>query len=228
MDAKRMGDFIAARRKALGLTQLQLAEQLHVTDKAVSRWERGVGLPDVGSMEALAEALEVTLLELVRGQRQEEERISTAEAEQLLTEALHLSERPVTAQLAKALLMVFAVAALPLLFLLFGNGRVVFCNAGSILLGLAAWAIPLTQLSRIRAGDGAAAHIASFSLALASLALQFFQIGVRVDAGDWSALMDTIHALSEVVVLFSLVTILLNIAAARFQMHRVRRSGAGK
>ena len=42
MDAKRLGAFIAERRKELGLTQALLAEQLYVTDKAISRWERGV------------------------------------------------------------------------------------------------------------------------------------------------------------------------------------------
>ena len=42
MDAQRLGEFIAGRRKELGLTQVELARQLQVTDKAVSRWERGV------------------------------------------------------------------------------------------------------------------------------------------------------------------------------------------
>ena len=42
MDAKKIGSFIADQRKALGLTQAGLAGKLHVTDKAVSRWERGV------------------------------------------------------------------------------------------------------------------------------------------------------------------------------------------
>ena len=42
MDANKVGEHIAALRKEKGLTQLELAEKLHVTDKAVSRWERGV------------------------------------------------------------------------------------------------------------------------------------------------------------------------------------------
>ena len=47
MDAKTFGAFLARMRKSQGLTQAELAQQLHVTDKAVSRWERGVGLPGI-------------------------------------------------------------------------------------------------------------------------------------------------------------------------------------
>ncbi|MBO5783668.1 MAG: helix-turn-helix transcriptional regulator [Clostridia bacterium] len=65
MDNKTIGKFIATRRAQLGLTQSALAEQLHITDKAVSRWERGLGLPDVGNLPALAEALGVSVDELL-------------------------------------------------------------------------------------------------------------------------------------------------------------------
>lgn len=222
MDAGKLGQFIAQRRRELGLTQLALAEKLNVTDKAVSRWERAVGLPDIGSVEALAEALEVSLVELMRAERTEESHISRAEAEALLTEALHLSERPAAAWLARGMLGVFAVAALLLLPLL-RYGSVAMCNVGSILLGLAAWAIPLSQLARVGNSGGGWDHIASFSFALLSLALQFFEIKVRVDVGDWSALMDTVPALCMVVLLFSAVTLLLNVAAARYRRHRARR-----
>ena len=70
MDAKTLGDFIAGRRRELGLTQAQLAARLHLTDKAVSRWERGVGLPDLATLEPLAAALEVNLAELMTARRQ--------------------------------------------------------------------------------------------------------------------------------------------------------------
>ena len=225
MDAVKLGEFIVQRRKELGLTQLALAEKLNVTDKAVSRWERAVGLPDIGSMEALAEALDVSLVELMRAERVEESHISRAEAEALLTEALHLSERPATAWLARGMLGVFAAAALLLLPMLLYGG-VAMCNVGSILMGLGAWAIPLTQLARMGKVGGGWDHIASFSLALLSLALQFAEIRLRVDGGDWSALMDTVPALCMVVLLFSAVTILLNIAAARYRGHRSKRLGA--
>lgn len=65
MDAKTFGAFLARMRKSQGLTQAELAQQLHVTDKAVSRWERGVGLPDIITLEPLADALGLTLADLM-------------------------------------------------------------------------------------------------------------------------------------------------------------------
>lgn len=65
MDAKTFGAFLARMRKSQGLTQAELAQQLHVTDKAVSRWERGVGLPDINTLEPLADALGLTLADLM-------------------------------------------------------------------------------------------------------------------------------------------------------------------
>lgn len=54
MDAAATGKRIAALRRQKGWTQKQLAEQLHVTDKAVSKWERGLNFPDLGLIEPLA------------------------------------------------------------------------------------------------------------------------------------------------------------------------------
>ena len=59
---------VTARRKARGLTQRQLAEQLHVSDKAVSKWERALSLPDIELLEPLAAALGLTVTELLRGE----------------------------------------------------------------------------------------------------------------------------------------------------------------
>lgn len=67
MDNQKIGAFIAARRKEMGLTQQQLAERLGVTNKAVSKWESGNGIPDISLFTALAEVLGVTADELLRG-----------------------------------------------------------------------------------------------------------------------------------------------------------------
>ena len=61
MDAKKFGTFLAATRKEKKMTQAQLAEKIEVTDKAVSRWERGLGFPDITTMEPLADALGISL-----------------------------------------------------------------------------------------------------------------------------------------------------------------------
>ena len=68
MDQARIGRFIAERRKALGLTQRRLAEQLAVSDKAVSKWETGHGLPEVSLMPSLCAALGITVNDLLSGE----------------------------------------------------------------------------------------------------------------------------------------------------------------
>lgn len=68
MDAKHTGALIAKRRKAMGLTQKQLAERLMISDKAVSKWENGASYPEVTLLPALAQLLGVTVDELLAGE----------------------------------------------------------------------------------------------------------------------------------------------------------------
>ena len=69
MDAEKTGAFIRDLRKENNITQQQLAELLCVSDKAVSRWETGRGFPDIGNLERIAEALHVSVAELLKGER---------------------------------------------------------------------------------------------------------------------------------------------------------------
>ncbi len=71
MKEKTLGYTIAELRKAQGMTQADLAEKMNVTDKAVSKWERDLSCPDVGSLPRLAEVLGVSLDELMRIQPKE-------------------------------------------------------------------------------------------------------------------------------------------------------------
>ena len=68
MDQIKIGKFIAERRKAQKLTQMQLAEKLGITDRAVSKWERGKALPDASLMLPLCEILQITVNDLLSGE----------------------------------------------------------------------------------------------------------------------------------------------------------------
>ena len=68
MDQIKIGKFISERRKAAGLTQMQLAERLNITDRAVSKWETGKSLPDSSIMLALCDVLKITVNDLLSGE----------------------------------------------------------------------------------------------------------------------------------------------------------------
>lgn len=69
MDVVKFGLFLSEERKAKGMTQKELAAKLGVTDKAVSKWERGICLPDVAKFDDIADALGLTDLEVLRAKR---------------------------------------------------------------------------------------------------------------------------------------------------------------
>ncbi len=69
MDQKEIGKFISACRKDKGLTQMQLAEMLNITNRAVSKWETGKSCPDVSIMLELCDILGITVNELLSGER---------------------------------------------------------------------------------------------------------------------------------------------------------------
>lgn len=68
MNQVKIGKFIASKRKEQGLTQLQLAEKLGITDRAVSKWETGKSLPDASLMPELCKLLKITINDLLCGE----------------------------------------------------------------------------------------------------------------------------------------------------------------
>ena len=91
MDVKRTGSFIAEMRKQNNMTQAELAAKLQVTDKAVSRWERGVGYPDITLLEPLAGQLGVTVLDILRGEKTFPDKMTGEETEQTVAETVRLA-----------------------------------------------------------------------------------------------------------------------------------------
>ena len=80
------------------MTQAELAARLHVTDKAVSKWERGAGLPDISLIEPLAAALDVSVLELMQGRRIPAETVRHTEAAEVLTDILGMASAAISSR----------------------------------------------------------------------------------------------------------------------------------
>lgn len=91
MDNLKFGAFIAECRKEKGWTQRTLAEKINVTDKAVSKWERGLGFPDIKTIEPLADALGVSVLELIRAERIDEGNVTIEHAAGALENVIDLA-----------------------------------------------------------------------------------------------------------------------------------------
>lgn len=132
MSAQSFGATIAALRKQKGMTQLELARQMGVTDKAVSKWERDLSFPDVASLPKLAEVLGTSVDELleVKSAAQEEPKASTAKVPALVELVLK----------AVALAMGVGVTALTIMDEI--EPRHAFC-----LLGIGLACLALVQLS---------------------------------------------------------------------------------
>lgn len=69
MDYKKIGSFIADLRKEKNLTQKDLADSLYITDRAVSKWERGKGCPDISLLDDLSKILDISIIEILKGER---------------------------------------------------------------------------------------------------------------------------------------------------------------
>lgn len=93
MNYKEIGLFISKKRKELNMTQKELSDKLNVTDKAVSKWERGLGCPDISILEVLSNILGVSILELLKGRNIEGKVIPVVEADDYLKNTINYSKK---------------------------------------------------------------------------------------------------------------------------------------
>ncbi len=93
IDKQKFGAFISILRKEKGMTQKELAEQLFISDKAVSKWETAASVPQIDLLKPLADLLGVTVTELLMCRRMEQDNaLSTAQVEQVVKAAISYSE----------------------------------------------------------------------------------------------------------------------------------------
>lgn len=74
MDAKKTGKFICESRISHGMSQKELAKKLNITDKAVSKWERGISFPDISMLIPISEVLEISLYDILTGGDDDEQK----------------------------------------------------------------------------------------------------------------------------------------------------------
>ena len=109
MDASKFGRFVAERRKELHMTQKDLAAKIQVTDKAVSKWERGLGFPDINTIEDLADALNVSISELMKS-----ERTTINETEETINNVIQVAKEDINER-QKIIIYTFAGSILEIL-----------------------------------------------------------------------------------------------------------------
>ena len=206
MEAKTMGSFLAALRKAAGMTQRELAERLHVSDKAVSRWERDECAPDLALLPVIAEIFSVSCNELLRGGRaklaQPDDPAKAEKQRQWILEKTRARYRGRTllALLGPTLGAVAAAASV----LAFGQAVLGFwLGAAGCLVGTAIqlflWNGAVLSLSGDQAGDEAAPcryellRITELSLLLCTAALAALLPLNWYTPGDWLLLSQVVR-----------------------------------
>ena len=112
MDQLKIGKFIAECRKRKSLTQMQLAEKLNITDKAISKWERGIAMPDTSIMLELCEILGISVNELLSGEKIIMENENKKNEQLLLDMAKELENKNRTIWNAMLTLMIVSIIGL--------------------------------------------------------------------------------------------------------------------
>ena len=112
MDQLKIGKFIADCRKRKNLTQMQLAEKLGITDKAISKWERGIAMPDSSIMLELCDILSISVNELLSGEKISMENNNQKNEQLLLDMAKELERKNKTIWSSMWAIMIVSMTAL--------------------------------------------------------------------------------------------------------------------
>ena len=129
MDKKLTGQFITELRKEKGLTQKQLAESLNVTDKAVSKWERGLSFPDISMLEPISRVLDISIMELLEGKRQDaNETLTKEEAQRIIDLSVELSDEELRRKKERSRFIIIILIVLFLLLISITLNIISFIN----------------------------------------------------------------------------------------------------
>ena len=214
MDAKMTGQRIVQLRKERGMTQGDLAQTLHVSTAAVSKWERGLNFPDLTLLEPLAEALDISAAELLG--------LENAPAEEVIRDMAAISEQTKAKEAFGFLFRVFLAMVLALAIIPLGNLMLNVLNdpglqkaTGNVLwplgFGLISWILGGTSLISRKHWRG----LSCLSWIFCALAMYFpvSDINYRVKLGDLIGVEDTAWGWHWGAVMLLTGTVLLNTGA---------------
>ena len=118
MDKEKTGQLITLLRKEKGLTQKQLADALNVTDKAVSKWERGLSFPDISMLEPISELLDISILEILAGERQDRnDTLTREEASELINASVEIGDEQIRHRKGTSKLIIIILVVITLLLI---------------------------------------------------------------------------------------------------------------
>lgn len=198
IDNAQFGSFVAQLRREKSYTQKQLAQRLCISDKAVSKWERGLSLPDISMLLPLAEALEVSVTELLESRRIDvAESTDMEQVEEIVKKAISFSgERPAerggASRRAKLGFVVSSCLSLAIIaYLYFSGGPESFLPGTMTMVGLCfLFGVYFTFLAEDRLPDYYDDnHISSYSDGI----FRFNLVGVRFNNRNWPHILNALR-----------------------------------
>lgn len=174
MDKNTTGRFIAELRKQKGFTQKELAENLMVTDKAISRWETGKGLPDTSLLKPLGDVLGVSITELLSGKKIEEVDMKER-ADNIILEALNYSKRMLASVISVTIFIIGIAFIISPLFL---ESKSYIWTLGLIIVAIAILYIYTRKRGYSMKATDRVYYLAALALQGIALVLEVLPIGV--------------------------------------------------
>lgn len=144
MNQQEIGMFITQKRRSLNLTQEQLAEKLNISNKTISKWERGKSIPDYSIIELLCETLHITVSELMDGETKEENSIRLYDDQQIIDMLSRIQQLENQKQIIGGIALIIMGIALQILsqsidgtgFKDFISGFLISLSIGGMLIGI--------------------------------------------------------------------------------------------
>lgn len=230
MDAEKTGKLIREVRIEKNITQRELAERIHVSNAAVSKWENGHGFPDISSLEGLSEVLELSITELIQGEKisEEKEKDDTVVKEIIqLSEQERMKKIKVQGTLVSMFIIGLCIVGFSfVLYMIKTQNRPVldFTQSTGILtiaplaLGIMAWvtaAIVYMKGKKMKPGKAEMLHALSFGCCAIALWFPILQMDLQIREGDISFILDTVWGYHLASMVLLLITTLLNALAYR-------------